>query len=109
MAVDLNAPLQTKSGERVTLTTRSLRSRFPLGGIRTSAAGAETLDQWTADGFKVNATTPDPLDLENTPQSRGYVNVTPATLFATQAEADAAAPVDRIARLAVKFVNGQLD
>ncbi len=109
MPIDIRAPLQTVSGERVTLFSASLKGLRPLGGWRTDANGDQHVEQWTADGFRDNARAPGPLDLENAPPSRGFVNIYVAEVFNTRTEADAAAKPERVARLAVRFTNGQLD
>lgn len=115
MALDLTQRVRTKSGLAVTLLSTGLNNAKAIGGILTAPDGSQTLQQWTAEGFKVDASNPDPLDLENLDgPTAGFVNVYgtgPFTLeyFNTKSEAEIGIKPNRRARVFFRFRPGQLD
>lgn len=113
--IDISKPVRTKSGLSVRIVSR-LNNGHPIAGVLTAADGVQTAEQWTLDGFKIDASTPDPLDLENLPEpTKGFANVYETAggyeldLYDTRSGADRGARAGRIARVFLSFTPGQFD
>ncbi len=113
--IDISKPVRTKNGLPVRIIARVNNSHV-LAGVVTDAEGIQTLQQWTAEGYRNDPSNPDPLDLENLPEpTRGFANVYETAggyeldLYDTRSGADRGARAGRIARVFLSFTPGQFD
>lgn len=110
--IDWTKPVRTKNGWLVEIISTNARGNFPVLGY---IGKYKNLTFWDENG-KSPEIEADNHDLENIPEEQTiYVNIYRdqqdfyASSYRNRTEADKAASNKRIARVKVKFVEGQFD